>query len=1344
MWREDRKIRYVYHIGDIHIRNDSERDSEYETVINRFVAEIKTDPKESVVICVGDIFNDTLSSTAIILAKNMAIKICEKCDLIMMRGNHDTVKKGNNDSDNMKAALCWTKTGSTNDIYILEQSGEYKYGDIILGYTDVYNTEVYKLTKTSKCKSIGLWHGMVKGSVRFSNENGRRIIFNKEDFNCYDYVMLGDVHKSQYLDKNKRIGYCGSLIQQDFGESVKDHGYILWDLKEGVSEFKRVKNDFGFVTLVVDDGNIPEIESLPKKIELRVTGKKMNETIENKICEIITKRGIEIKNHHAYDTEPAKKGDIKELEVQADKTVKDVIFEYIDGIDLENIKDERDKIGDVIDETIKELNVDNSKKKVIKIKGLIFNNYNVYGCGNCIDYEKFNGIVNIVGRNGKGKSSMAVDILLFALFGKNSKYDGTSTCINNTRDRIKMMIAIDVNGEEYRIEREFTRNETYGAGHTGKMNVNLYRGESNISKKTDKNTLYGPGTEKLIEEIIGSEEDLINMSIMEQNRAVSFIDMNDKERKNTIKKMMGLDVYEEIINEIKIRIKKLESKIKENKARIKQNNRTRIEFDEIIKKNEEEKKREIKVNKLYDGINARKIEGEMKIKEYMDINYDEEELDKIIKEIDDKKKNYESIKTKNKKISEKISDYRKLDDKERIKKELTMKKELIKKNDKMNELYKEYNTKIKTEIVDSNDKIIDELMKKENELHKQIVEIRKENEKINKIINEYKSDKNNKKKYEKYNESTRRIEKLNDELEKLMIELKKYDGIDNIDGNLNIIREKINYECIKKEIVISDEKINELLEETKEYYDEMINDIEELMTIMNGMNIVTLLNEKKLCYNRKLGKYLNEIEKKANNKKAKKMIALVREKKENDERKKQIREIKYEDTTDEIIKVGGEYYEKDRLSKKIKRIKEEVNEKEKECDENEKWYKIGSNIDMNLDEIVKNEKDIEILTEKIICIQLKIKVETEKKKNYEQNIKVIENNKRLMSDIKKIEKEIKTINDNLKYSQDEHNELEKENNEMLGELNKNKLLISEIEKDLIRLDIEKGKIEDNNEKCEEYLRVKDAMKQIMKEYVEINKERNEIRTNILEMTREIAKYEKELEEKETCVKENDELNEKLKTIKTVHDVLDKGLMNYLIRVKVLPILTKKANEILGEFVNFRVGVQVYGSEIMICKIDENDKMSDARGLSGYEGTMCNIAFRIALNLISRRYKTDFFILDEVFDCCDEQNVNKIQRLFNYIRMVYKYVLVITHNEQVKKYTDQEIEIKIIDGFSHINMVDENNKEKFERYEELLNYHTGGTKEKKIKKITTDNLEKDKKQIINALSLKLKYDKKITK
>jgi len=124
------------------------------------------------------------------------------------------------------------KMRTKNKIHVLEKSGLYVYGNIVFGYTDIYEQSVVQLEGYDDKIKVGLWHGTIYGSrndagIDLSNQSK----FKQETFACYDYVMLGDIHKQQYLNKNNTMAYCGSLIQQNFGETYGSHGYIKWDFE---------------------------------------------------------------------------------------------------------------------------------------------------------------------------------------------------------------------------------------------------------------------------------------------------------------------------------------------------------------------------------------------------------------------------------------------------------------------------------------------------------------------------------------------------------------------------------------------------------------------------------------------------------------------------------------------------------------------------------------------------------------------------------------------------------------------------------------------------------------------------------------------------------------------------------------------------------------------------------------------------------------------------------------------------------------------------------------------------------------------------------------------------------
>ena len=69
-----------------------------------------------------------------------------------------------------------------------------------------------------------------------------------ECFKGYDFALLGDIHKHQYINKEKTMAYSGSLIQQNHGETRKGHGVLLWNIDDKTSNFYPIKNNYCFYT----------------------------------------------------------------------------------------------------------------------------------------------------------------------------------------------------------------------------------------------------------------------------------------------------------------------------------------------------------------------------------------------------------------------------------------------------------------------------------------------------------------------------------------------------------------------------------------------------------------------------------------------------------------------------------------------------------------------------------------------------------------------------------------------------------------------------------------------------------------------------------------------------------------------------------------------------------------------------------------------------------------------------------------------------------------------------------------------------------------------------------------
>ena len=104
-------------------------------------------------------------------------------------------------------------------------------------------------------------------------------------FKGYDLGLLGDIHKRQHLNDEETISYCGSLVQQNHGEGLS-HGYLLWDVPKRKSEYIEIPNDYGYYTIDIKDGKLPDLSDLPLKPRVRV---RVENTKPSQLKKLMTK-----------------------------------------------------------------------------------------------------------------------------------------------------------------------------------------------------------------------------------------------------------------------------------------------------------------------------------------------------------------------------------------------------------------------------------------------------------------------------------------------------------------------------------------------------------------------------------------------------------------------------------------------------------------------------------------------------------------------------------------------------------------------------------------------------------------------------------------------------------------------------------------------------------------------------------------------------------------------------------------------------------------------------------------------------------------------------------------------
>lgn len=250
-------VKKIFHISDIHIPN-SEENRPYSEMVEVFLKDIVTQvvssgcTKDEVrIVLVGDIFQQKIKASN--EAKNTFHKMLNVLNslarTIIVAGNHDMLE---NNTDRMDSITpTFEISGAYPNITYIDKILNYKSGCIVddnivwalYSMFDKFKKPV--LPKIEKGNIVvGLYHGDVAGAVTDvgrMTEDG----IDTDDFEQCDCVMAGHIHKYQELRKNGiPIVYPSSLFQQNSGENISMHGYVVWDMETMEHIFHEVQNDY--------------------------------------------------------------------------------------------------------------------------------------------------------------------------------------------------------------------------------------------------------------------------------------------------------------------------------------------------------------------------------------------------------------------------------------------------------------------------------------------------------------------------------------------------------------------------------------------------------------------------------------------------------------------------------------------------------------------------------------------------------------------------------------------------------------------------------------------------------------------------------------------------------------------------------------------------------------------------------------------------------------------------------------------------------------------------------------------------------------------------------------------
>lgn len=553
------KINRVAHIADIHIR-PYRRHKEYKNVFNKLYKSLR-DNKIELIVLVGDIVHakTEMSPELVSITSTLFSKLSKIAPLIIIPGNHDANLSNPNRMDALSPIV---ENLSLANIFYLKDSGVYQMGNLNFVHMSVFDNHknYIKANEISDLSNkIALYHGIVNNSVNDFDFTLKHEYITVNTFDGYDLVFLGDIHKHQFLNKEKTIGFCGSLICQNFGESL-DKGYLIWDVNKRKSKFIKIENDFGFYTMEIKDKIIPDVTDMPKKCKLRL---KIYDCSNKEIREISSKvrkkyNPFEITINRINTSNTIDDGNIKKIDVGNIHEVtyqNTLIGEHVDENYLiePEIKDEILKINTELNNKIEIDDLTgNVRWKPIKFE---WNNMFSYGLNNYIDFKNMRGVVGIFAPNAQGKSSL-MESLCFCLFDKSSKDFKPINIMNNHSDFFNCKIGFELSGINYYIERDIRKN---------KKGDPLYKVNFWKDEEGEKYSLNGEkrwDTNKQIRNKIGTFDDFVLTSFSMQDDNNGIITKGNSERKDLIIHFIGLHIFDLLCDVATIDLKEIYTKLK--------------------------------------------------------------------------------------------------------------------------------------------------------------------------------------------------------------------------------------------------------------------------------------------------------------------------------------------------------------------------------------------------------------------------------------------------------------------------------------------------------------------------------------------------------------------------------------------------------------------------------------------------------------------------------------------------------------------------------------------------------------------------------------------------------------
>lgn len=244
-------IKKIVHFSDLHLRLFKDHEL-YRRILSDMFEKFK-DIQPDRITFTGDLVHSKNQMTPeLIEIVAWTLTECSKiAKTVLIPGNHDFI---NNNLNRLDALTPIIDSLNNSEIVYYRDRGVYEDENVSWCVYSQFQGNIPPDITEAKGYKIGLFHDPVAGLTTDLGYDFGSHAYDVEKFNGLDIVLCGDVHKRATfkIPNGKRGVMIGSLICQNFGESIDNHGFGVYDIETDEYSFVDLDNPKPFISFKIN------------------------------------------------------------------------------------------------------------------------------------------------------------------------------------------------------------------------------------------------------------------------------------------------------------------------------------------------------------------------------------------------------------------------------------------------------------------------------------------------------------------------------------------------------------------------------------------------------------------------------------------------------------------------------------------------------------------------------------------------------------------------------------------------------------------------------------------------------------------------------------------------------------------------------------------------------------------------------------------------------------------------------------------------------------------------------------------------------------------------------------